>query len=65
MSAKDAMKWLNNYRFAEVNESLLSPEAADIFRSIKFRLMEKLSKKDKAAFDYKCIVSHKMKLEDF
>lgn len=65
VSAKDAMKWLNNYRFAEVNESLLSPEAADIFRSIKFRLMEKLLKKDKAAFDYKCIVSHKMKLEDF
>jgi len=65
VSKDEAKQWLNDYRFAEVNESLLSPEAAGVFQSIKSRLMEKLSKEDKANFDYKCIVSHKMKLEDF
>ena len=65
VSDDEAKQWLNDFRFAEVNESLLSPEAAGVFQSIKARLMEKLSKEDKANFDYKCIVSHKMKLEDF
>lgn len=65
VSEDEAKQWLKDFRFAEVNESLLLPEAASVFQSIKSRLMEKLSKEDKADFDYKCIVSSKMKLEDF
>ena len=60
----EATQWLADFRFAEVDESLLSPEAAAVFQSIKARLVDKLSTEAKADFDYKCIVSIKMKLED-
>ena len=59
-----AKQWLADFRFAEIDESLLSPEAAAVFQSIKARLIEKLSTEAKADFDYKCIVSIKMNLED-
>ena len=65
VSAKDAKDWIDSFNFAEIDESLLSPEAAGVFMSIKTRLMDKLSNEERANYDYKFIVSPKKRLESF
>lgn len=59
----EARLWLNSYKFTQIDESLLSPEAAGVFHNIKAKLSNKFSSEEMADFEYHCIVDHKMKLE--
>ena len=61
----DAEEYLERYKIAEIDESLLSPEASAIFHEAKGLLVNKLSLSKKASFQVKCVTGKKMKLEDF
>ena len=61
----DAENYLEKYKIAEIDESLLSPEASAIFQQAKGLLVDKLSLSKKASFQVKCVTGKKMKLEDF
>ena len=60
-----AKQLLDDYHFAEVDESLLSPEAASVFHETKSILLNKLGMKEKTAFQKQCVIGKKKKLEDF
>ena len=65
VSEKNALNFLEDYHFAEIDESLLSPEAASIFHEAKGLFLNKLGVVKKAEFQVKCVISEKKKLEDF
>ena len=65
VNESDAEEYLGRYRIAEIDESLLSPEASAIFHEAKGLLVDKFSKEKKASFQVKCVTGKKMKLEDF
>ena len=62
---KDAERMLTDCRLAEIDESLLSPEASALFQSAKSIVTAKLDVVKRAEFDHKCVVSPKFKLEQF
>lgn len=59
----EARGWLKDYKFTQIDESLLSPEAAGVFHDIKAKLANKFNSEEMAEFEYHCIVDKKMKLE--
>ena len=63
---KDAIQILDECRLAEIDESLLSPEAASMFQTAKTMLTAKITDKTKRAeYEHKCVVSPKFKLEQY
>lgn len=63
---KGAIQILDECRLAEVDESLLSPEAASMFQTAKSMLTAKITDKTKRAeYEHKCVVSPKFKLEQY
>lgn len=63
---KDANKILRECKIANIDESLLSPECAEIYQSARGMLQGKLDKEDcRIEFQVACVNSPKIKLESF
>ena len=63
---KDANKILKECKIANIDESLLSPECAEIYQSARGMLQGKLDKEDcRIEFQVACVNSPKIKLESF
>ena len=63
---KDADKILIESKIANIDESLLCPECAEIYHSARGMLQEKLDKKDsRIDFQVACVTSPKIRLESF
>lgn len=63
---KDADKILTECKIANIDESLLSPECAEIYQSARGMLQGKLDKEDcRIEFQVACVNSLKIKLESF
>ena len=62
---KDAERILADCHLAEIDESLLSPEASSLFQSAKSIVTAKLDVEKRAEFDHKCVVTAKFKLEQY
>lgn len=56
---------LKKYRIAEIDETQLSPEASSIYHAARDTIAAKFSAKHKADFDYRCVVSGKISIEEF
>ena len=65
VSENDALRYLDRWDIAKIDESLLSPEASAIFHEAKGILIDKLSRINKADYQIKCVTSEKFSLEDF
>jgi hypothetical protein len=66
VSEKDASEILSKHKIAEIDESLLSPECAEIYHAARNMLKEKLDKKDsRIDFQVTCVTSDKITLENF
>lgn len=62
---KDAEKILKKCHIAEVDESLLCPEAASMFQSAKSMLVDRLGRVNRAEFDMECVTARKFSLEQY
>jgi hypothetical protein len=63
---KDANEILKKCQIANIDESLLSPECAEIYHSARGMLQEKLDKENcRIEFQVACVNSPKVKLESF
>ena len=65
VTEKDAEKILKKCHIAEVDESLLCPEAASMFQSAKSMLVDKLGRVNRAEFDMECVTARKFSLEQY
>ena len=65
VSESDAIKLLEQHKFAQIDESLLCPEAGGLYHFAKGGLISKLSPNENANFQMKCVESQKFKMEDF
>lgn len=65
VSASDALKYLERWELARIDETLLSPEASGMFHEAKGMLVDKLSRMDRAEYQVKCVTCDKISLEAF
>ena len=65
VTKKDAETILSDCRLAEIDESLLSPEASAIFQSAKSMLAAKFNTVQRAEYEHKCVMTRKCRLEQF
>lgn len=56
---------LKKYQIAEIDETQLSPEASSIYHAARDTIAAKFSAKHKVDFDYRCVVSGKISIEEF
>lgn len=62
---KDVDEILKTCHIAEIDESILSPEAAGLFQFAKSMLVDKLGRVKRAEFDMTCVTSTKIRLEQY